>query len=243
MEKKHLTQVIDKYHLNGLVESVTWKSTEDVGFSMDFITQTKDCAGSVKTTKDLGLGTNNISIYSTSQFNKILTVMDSFITVEVVKGSQNIPYQLTVKDNDFDLTYYLSSEDLIPNSPKINEPESYDVEFTIDEDFIKNFTKAHSALDKPNYFTIECKIDKEEKYVELCVGDSASYANKIKLRQNASFEWGIEKLPFSSNVFKEILSVNKNATGKAQINEQGLLKILFTEDDTISQYFLVRLAE
>jgi len=243
MDKKYLTQVIDKYHLNGLVESVTWKSTEDNGFSVDFITGTKDCAGSVKTSQNLGLGDSNICVYSTSQFNKILSIMDTFMTIDVVKGNQNIPYQLSVKDNSFDLTYYLSSEDLIPSTPTINEPEEYDVEFSIDEEFIKNFTKAHSALDKPNYFTVESKVEDSEKFIELCVGNSDSYANKIKLRQNATFTFGVEKLPFSANVFKEILSVNKNAVGKVQINENGLLKLVFTEDTTTSTYFLVKLSE
>jgi molecular chaperone DnaK (HSP70) len=137
----------------------------------------------------------------------------------------------------------LSSEDLIPSTPTINEPEEYDVEFSIDEEFIKNFTKAHSALDKPNYFTVESKVEDSEKFIELCVGNSDSYANKIKLRQNATFTFGVEKLPFSANVFKEILSVNKNAVGKVQINENGLLKLVFTEDTTTSTYFLVKLSE
>ena len=119
MEKKYLTQFIDKYHLNGLVESVKWNSTESDGCSVKFVTQTKDCAGTIKTTQNLGFGKHDICIYSTSQFNKILSVMDTFMTADVVTGSQNIPYQLSIKDNDFDLTYYLSSEDLIPTSPNI----------------------------------------------------------------------------------------------------------------------------
>jgi hypothetical protein len=77
----------------------------------------------------------------------------------------------------------------------------------------------------------------------LCVGDSASYANKIKLRQNAEFTFGVDKMPFSANVFREILSVNKLATGKAKINDQGLLKTVFTEDETVGTYFLVKLSE
>lgn len=241
MEKKYLNGFIDKYHLNGIVESVTWNSTE-TDLTCKFVTPTKDCAGSVVISKDLGLGENNISLFSTSQFNRLLTIMDTFITVDVITGNQNIPYQLNVKDNNFDLNYYLASEDLIPNIPNINEPEEYDVEFTIDEDFAKNFTKAHSALDKPNRFEISCGVEDEEKFVELTVGDDATFANKVKTRQNASFQMGIETIPFSANTFREILSANKNAVGKAKINEQGLCKLEFTEDDITSTYFLVRLS-
>jgi hypothetical protein len=243
MEKKYLTQVIDKYHLNGLVESVTWNSTKSKGLTVKFVTATKDCAGSVHTTKDLELGENDISIYSTSQLNRILSVIDNYLTVDVVKGNQNIPYQLSIKDNNFDLTYHLSSEDLIPTVPNINEPEQFDCTFSIDEDFVKNFTRAHNALDKPNRFTIECKVEDDEQYVEFCVGDSASYANKIKLRQPASFLLGFQAIPFSANIFKEIISVNKSATSTINILEQGLIKMTFTEDDTTSTYFMVKLSE
>ena len=244
MEKKNLTQIIDKYHLNGLIESVTWNSTEDDGIRVEFVTPTKDCAGLVSTTKDLGLGANNISIYSTSQFNKLLGIMDiAMVNIDVITGNQGIPYQLKVKDNDFDLDFYLSSEDLIPSVPNITEPEEYDVKFSIDEDFIKNFTKAYSALDKPNRFEIGCKNIDSIKHVELTVGDSATFANKIKMIQPSEYTIGIEPMAFSANIVKEILSVNKSAVGKAKINEAGLLKLEFTEDDTTSVYFVVKLAD
>jgi hypothetical protein len=245
MEKKNLTQVIDKYHLNGLVESVTWNSTEDDGLTVKFVTATKDCAGSVTTTTDLGLGENDISIYSTSQFNKLLTIMDmAMVNIDVVKGNQGIPYQLSVKDNDFDLTYHLASSDLIPSVPTINEPEEYNAEFSIDEDFVKNFTKAHGALDKPTRFELETKVNTDkEKIVELTVGDGTSYANKIKMTQPADFTIGGTSMPFSANVMREILAANKSAVGKAQLNEAGLMKMTFTEDNTTSTYFMVRLAE
>jgi hypothetical protein len=244
MEKKNLTQVIDKYHLNGLIESVTWNSTEDDGISVKFVTPTKDCAGSVSTTKDLGLGANDISIYSTSQFNKLLGIMDiAMVNIDVITGNQGIPYQLKVKDNDFDLDFYLSSEDLIPSVPNISEPDEYDVNFSIDEDFIKNFTKAYSALDKPNRFEIGCKNIDNIKHIELTVGDSATFANKIKMVQPSEYTIGIEPMSFSANIVKEILAVNKTAEGKAKINEAGLLKLEFTEDDITSIYFVVKLAE
>jgi hypothetical protein len=50
-------------------------------------------------------------------------------------------------------------------------------------------------------------------------------------------------MSFSANIVKEILTVNKTADGKAKINEAGLLKLEFTEDDIISTYFVVRLAD
>jgi hypothetical protein len=243
MEKASIQSVIDKYYLGGLIESVTWNSTEDVGVCVKFVTQTKDCAGSVETTEDLGLGANDISIYSTSQLNKLLTIMDGFMTIDVVKGTQDIPYQLKIKNKSFDLDFHLSSDDLIPSVPEIQEPDEYGLTFDLDEDFIKDFTRAHSSLDKPNRVLIDCKVVDDEKQVEFTIGESATHANKIKLQIPADFTIGFNGLPFSANVFREILSANKLAKGKVSVNEEGLMKVVFTEDKITSTYFMVRLSE
>lgn len=243
MEKSNIQAVIDKYHLGGLVESVTWNSSENDGLTVNFVTSTKDCAGIISTTQDLGLGDNNISIYSTSQLNKLLTIMDGFMTIDVIKGTQNIPYQLNIKNKSFDLNFHLSSEDLIPPVPQISEPEEYEVEFDLDEDFIKDFTRAHTSLDKPNRLDLECVIIDNEKYIQFIIGEAATYANKIKLRTTAQYTLGIDKLPFSANIFREILLANKLAKGKIYINEGGLIKAIFTENNIISTYFIVRLSE
>jgi hypothetical protein len=224
--------------------SVTWNSTKDAGVSVKFVTPTKDCAGSVETTKDFELGANDISIYSTSQLNKLLTIMDGFMTIDVVKGNQDIPYQLNIKNQSFDLSFHLSSEDLIPTVPDINEPEEYGIEFSIDEDFIKDFTRAHTAIDKPNRVEINCKIQDDEKFVEFKIGESATHANKVSLLTPATYEIGIVGLPFSANTIREILLANKPATsGKVYVNEEGLMKITFVENEITSTYFLIRLSE
>ena len=243
MEKSNIQSLIDKYHLGGAVESVTWNSTEDSGVSVNFVTPTKDCAGSVETTKDLGLGATDISIYSTSQLNKLLTIMDGFMTIDVVKGNQDIPYQLNIKNQSFDLNFHLSSDDLIPNVPEISEPEEYEVELDFDEDFIKDFTRAHTAIDKPNRVVVSCKVQDDEKFVEFKIGESATHANKVSLQVPSQFELGIEELPFSANTLREILLSNKLAKGNVKVNQDGLMKIVFTEDDITSTYFMVRLSE
>jgi len=244
MEKANIQSFIDKYHLGGAVESVTWNSTEDAGISVKFVTSTKDCVGCVTTTKDLGLDKSDISIYSTSQLNKLLTIFDGFMTIDVVKGNQGIPYQLNIKNKSFDLNFHLSSDDLIPNVPAVAEPEEYEVEFSIDEDFIKDFTRAHTSLDKPNRVEVSCKTIDNEKFVEFTIGESATHANKVKLRTSATFTLAPDPLPFSANVIREIVLANKLATlSNVYINEEGLMKIQFVEGDITSTYFIVRLSE
>ena len=59
--------------------------------------------------------------------------MDGFMTIDVVKGNQDIPYQLKIKNKSFDLDFYLSSDDLIPSVPDIAEPDEYEIEFDLDD--------------------------------------------------------------------------------------------------------------
>ena len=82
------------------------------------------------------------------------------------------------------------------------------------------------------------------KFIEFKIGESATHANKVSLITPASFEIGIVGLPFSANTIREILLANKLSTsGKIYINEEGLIKMEFIENEITSTYFLVRLSE
>ena len=83
------------------------------------------------------------------------------------------------------------------------------MDIIVDEEFIQKFNKAYSALDKPTRFTVESKFD-EIQLAEFVVGESISYANKIKFQHESSFFLGSKSLPFSAPVFKEILTANKD---------------------------------
>jgi hypothetical protein len=123
-------------------------------------------------------------------------------------------------------------------SPNLQEDK---IEFSLDEDFIKDFTRAHTSLDKPNRVEIECKTIDNEKFVEFIIGEAATHANKVKLRTPASFVIGISKLPFSANIIREIVLANKLSTSsKVYVNEEGLMKMEFVENEITSTYFIVR---
>jgi hypothetical protein len=49
-----------------------------------------------------------------------------------------------------------------------------------------------------------------------------------------------DPIPFPANIFKEILSANKEAKGKAYVSNQGLAKIVFEEDPISVTYFVAR---
>ncbi len=242
MDKRILDKLIQSYHLKGMVESVIW-DTKPGEITIKFINQTKDCAGEVKLENaTVNLGEYELAFYSTSQLDNLLKVMHNHVEMEVIE-EQDIPIKINISDKDFDLTYHLATKELIPVTPNINEPEEYDMDIIVDEEFIQKFNKAYSALDKPTRFTVESKFD-EIQLAEFVVGESISYANKIKFQHESSFFLGSKSLPFSAPVFKEILTANKDATeGKISISEQGLMKIEFKDSNTTSLYYLLRLSD
>ena len=98
--------------------------------------------------------------------------------------------------------------------------------------------------DFPQITYIDDVLPHIEGRTEFVVGESISYANKIKFQHEASFFLGAQKLPFSAPVFREILSANKDATeGKISVSEQGLMKVEFKDDNITSLYYLLRLSD
>jgi hypothetical protein len=242
MNKKILDKLIQSYYLKGMVESVIW-NTESGKITIKFINQTKDCAGEITLENaSINLGDHELAFYSTTQLDNLIKIMDNHVELEVM-SEQSIPVKINISDKDFDLTYHLATKELIPSVPNINEPDDYDMDIEVNEDFIQKFIKAYSALDKPSRFTVE-SIFKEIQLAEFIIGESINYANKIKFQHEASFLLGSTKLPFSAPVFKEILTANKDAnSGKISVSEQGLMKVEFKDDNITSIYYLVRLSD
>ena len=153
MNKDTLTSVIDKYYLNGTVESVKWV-IKDKNITIDFITPFKNLVGKI-TSKDIDLENCDIGIYNTTQFYKLIKIMDRTIILKLGKSEKGTPLELAISDNQYDLNYYLSDLMLIEPVPAINEPEHYDATIPINSEFISLFTNAKKALGDIKQFTIE----------------------------------------------------------------------------------------
>ena len=242
MQKQTLTSVIDKYHLNGIVESVKW-SIKDKKATIDFITPMKNLVGKV-TSPNFDLENSEIGIYNTSQFNKLVKIMDHTIILKLNKSEKGTPLELTLADNQYDLNYYLSDLMLIETVPAINEPNSYDAEANIDSEFISRFANAKKALGDVKQFTIKDELnDDNMKDLVIVIGDGNGYANKIKFKTPCESMFGLNEIPFPAEVMMEVLKANEEAdSGKIQISQEGLMKLSFKEEDVESVYYLVRLS-
>lgn len=243
MQKQTLTSVIDKYYLNGVVESVKW-SIKDKNITIDFITPFKNLVGKI-TSPNFDLEDSDIGIYNTSQFYKLIKIMDHTIIMKLNKSERGTPLELTIADNQYDLNYYLSDLNLIESVPTINEPEFYDATVELDVNFISMFINAKKALGDVKQFTVKTEFNKETENKELVVtiGEGNGYANKIKFKTVCETLLGLSETPFPADVMLEVLKANEEANeGKLEISEQGLMKLTFKEDSIESVYYLVRLS-
>lgn len=241
MNKQTLISIVDKYHLNGVVESVKW-SIKDKVITIDFITPMKNLVGKV-TSPNFDLEDSDVGIYNTSQFYKLVKIMNDTIILKLNKSERGTPLELTLADNQYDLNYYLSDLNLIEASPTINEPASYDADVHIDSEFINKFTSAKKALGDVKQFTVKSELNDGVTELVITIGEGNGYANKIKFKTPCEALFGLNELPFPADVMMEVLKANEEAVyGTINISQEGLMKISFKEDYIESTYYLVRLS-
>jgi hypothetical protein len=241
MNKQTLTSVLDKYYLNSTVESVKWV-IKDKTITVDFITPMKNLVGKV-VSPNFDLEDSEVGIYNTSQFYKLVKIMNDTVVLKLNKSERGTPLELTLADNQYDLNYYLSDLNLIETVPSINEPADYDAELDIDSDFINKFTSAKKALGDVKQFTAKCEVNDGTMDLLIIIGEGNGYANKIKFKTKCEALFGLDEIPFPADVMMEVLKANEDATeGKLQISQEGLMKISFKEDGIESTYYLVRLS-
>jgi len=142
---------------------------------------------------------------------------------------------------DFNLVYTLSDPLLIEKVGTVNEPE-WDITLDLTEDDVKNLIKAKNALtDIDNLIIQSAKNLDQENVLEFIFGDESDYNNKVIYQVKCDILNNITKIPFNSNVLKDILSSNKeNESGKLYVSGKGLIKLVFSTEDLQSKYFMVR---
>jgi hypothetical protein len=241
MNKEILTKVIDKYYLNGTVESAKWV-LKNKNITVDFITPFKNLVGKI-TCSNIDLEDCEIGIYNTTQFYKLVKIMDKTIILKLGKSERGTPLELAMSDNQYDLNYYLSDLNLIETVPTINEPNYYDATVPINNEFISLFINAKKALGDIKQFTIKSELIDNEMFLNIVLGEGSGYANKIKFRTPCEAMLGLSELPFPADIMNEILKANEGMEeGKIEVSEQGLMKLTFKEDGADSIYYLVRLS-
>jgi len=235
INKSIIQSIISKYYLNGIIETVKWE-IKNKKLKIKFISPVKDMVGEVEYS-NFDLPNNEVTIYNTSQLNKLLSTTLGDILLEI---SNN---KLHISDSQFAINYALADALLAPKVPDINEPETYEVELDLTRDHIDAIIKAKGAVSDTDHVNIKngATVDMDPT-IDFIIGDNVEHSNKITYSIPIQKQVVID-LPFNVNYIKEVLSANKECSGKMYISEVGLIKIEFNNDLTKSTYFIVGKSE
>lgn len=233
MDKYKLTRFIDKYHLNGNVNSVVINSTDDV-LRTRFITGDKALLGELEmnswTFENVELG-----VYDTEQLGRLLGVLDDNITVKLKRvGDKAIA--LEISDTYSTVNFMLSDKSVINQPPPIKKIPEFQLKINVDTKFITRFISGKSALPDTDTFTTITDGDS----VNLVIGYAAINTNRITIPVDVETYEDIENVSFNANLFKDVLTANKECeSATLEISQEGLARINFKVDNYDATYYLV----
>ena len=244
INKGELQAIISKYNLGGMIDAVKW-STQDKQLTIKFNAPTRDMIGEVTHTS-FDLEDSEIAIYNTSQLDKLLAITSGDLNLQLEKTGR-IFSKLVIEDVSYKLNYSLSDLLLIQEPGKVNDPNDYIIESTLESDAISAVIKAKNALQSDNVnFTITTNFDGEQ-VLTMVFGDNSNHTHKVEYIVPDTVVTGDHfnfNIPFNSEMIRVIFANNKDANkAHMSLNVQGLLKLVFEGDKWNSTYYIVRKAD
>jgi hypothetical protein len=235
ISKLELQSVIEKYHLNGLIENVKWEVDKNKQLTINFMSPTREMLGRV-VYNGFPLPESAIGINNTTQLDKLLTITSGDLVLDYVKESKIIT-KLLIADEQFNLNYALSDLLTIPKPGEYNGPEEYNVETKLDNEIISALVKAKNALTNSENVVVKPDV----LGLGFTFGGDVEYANKVSYYiQNIVLSEVDFELTYNSNLLKEILVNNKDMeNGTLHVNNNGLMKIMFNSKNIQSIYYIV----
>ena len=239
--KSLLSSIISKYYL-GTNESVKWV-VNDNNLEINFISPSKDVIGHV-ICENFQLDNTLLPIYDTKKLNNLVSICQGDVLIEIEKIN-TVATKLNLSDMHFNLTYALSDMLLIPKVGSVNEPNEWEVEIDLSNEDVSQLIRAKSALSDVDNMVFKTTTDLDGNLVcEIVFGDGHGHSNKITYQLMGNVKEGGISVPFDSNMFKTILSANKDMeSGTLKLAKGGLLQLRFNTDEISSEYFMIRKAE
>ena len=222
-------------------ESVKWK-IKDKTLTVDFMSISKEVIGKI-THQNFDLEDSELSIFDTKKLLNLIGITQGDLMFNLEKG-KSVYTKMYFADNAFNLTYALADPLLIGKVGSVAEPE-WDAILYLEKEHVDNLVKAKSALAGVGLLTISVTKDLNDD--DMCVftfGDEQGHNNKITYQLYGKIKPEKVEIPFNSDIFKNILQTNKDLdSGFIHLSYQGLMKIGFKSEDTISEYYMVRREE
>jgi hypothetical protein len=233
MQKTRLNRFIQKYSLNGNVNSVKWTSKDNT-LSTSFVTADKSLMGNVKV-DNLQLEDGDVGVYTTDQLVKLLGVLGEDVTLDVSRfGDKAV--SLKVKNGVVSVDYTLSDLSVIPDPPQLKRLPDFQTQIKVDSSFIDTFIKGKSALSEAETFTIV----NGSTGPEIVIGYASTNTNRVNIPVETTSNGLEDNVSFNANLFRDVLSANKECTSATlEVSNDGLARISFKVDDYDSTYYIV----
>tara|TARA_R110000772_G_scaffold40405_1_gene94627 strand:- start:223 stop:945 length:723 start_codon:yes stop_codon:yes gene_type:complete len=237
VNKSTLTSVISKYYLNGLNNQVKWRIKDNQ------LTVYAGSNGRVCKVQhnNFNLEDSELGIFDTHKLSKLLSITSGELNISLEK-IKSVYTKMHVADLNFDLTYSLADILILGKNTYYEDPEEFEIQINLTREDIDHLIKAKSALADVNNMLITTTTDMDGTNIcEIVFGDNTGFSNKITYQLRGDITKEDIQIPFDSDVFKDILSANKDMeNGTLKISEVGMLKANFTTTETESEYFIAR---
>jgi len=233
MNKIVLDTFIQKYNLGGNVNSVKWESSGDT-LSTRFISPDKSLLGELTLAKQ-SLPEFEVGVYDTPLLSKMLGTLADKVDFTLTKVD-NTPVAFHFTDSVMSADYVLAAIGVIPDVPELKNVPEFNTLVNINEQFISSFIRGKGALADVETFAVN-PIDGG---LEFVIGYSDINSNRISIKIQSGAVAMTEPIVFNANLFKEVLSANKECSkATLQISDKGLAHIEFNVDDFNVKYWLV----
>jgi hypothetical protein len=236
MNKSLLTSFINKYSLNGNIESVKW----NVGINQietKSMTDDKTILSFVTLKDNSGLEKSEIGINDTTKLQKLIGVLDDDIDISFNTYANKI-MSINLKSEHTNVQYVTADISVIPHVAGIRTVPEFDFKMKLTPEFVHKFVKAKSALNDIDIVTFVNNNGQSQ----IVIGYSELNTNRISLDiEPIDKEMRITKtLHFNAKFLKEILISNSDCKDAIfNISNSGLAHVEFDTDAFNSNYYLI----
>jgi hypothetical protein len=241
MKKQVLNTFIDKYSLNGSIESVKWVvDNKNKQIKTSSISDDKNALSYVTIKDDAGLVDSEFGINDTTKLKKLLNVLTEDVGIAFNKREEKI-VSLSLNSEDTDVQYVTADLSVIPKVPDLKKLPPFNLEIPLTKEFVTTFVKAKSALSDVDTMTFS--KDKKDK-IKLTIGYSNVNSNRINIdvKPSEGKDTLGKTIHFSAKYLKEILTSNSDCENAVlKISDHGILHVEFNNELFNSSYYLIEI--
>lgn len=241
MKKQVINTFIDKYSLNGSIESVKWVvDNKNKQIKTSSISDDKNALSYVVIKDDAGLTDSEFGINDTTKLKKLLNVLSEDVNISFNKRDDKI-VSLSLNSETTEVQYVTADLNVIPKVPDLKKLPPFNLEIPLTKEFVTTFVKAKSALSDVDTMTFS--KDKKDK-IKLTIGYSNVNSNRINIdvKPSEGKDSLSKTIHFSAKYLKEILTSNSDCENAVlKISDHGIMHVEFNNDLFNSNYYLIEI--